>query len=216
MRPTALPLLTLFAFASVAHADSSATPASSAKPAAVAKAAKIAGVAKLKLKPPRPNAPTAPELEFYAGTSSLPPLEISAVDKVSVSPQRPLDGGASMTVINARVVTAQTGAWPRGAHLGKQSSFAVIVAREWVGTHDLLVECKGELPNSVRGTAVLLQDNGSSSHGQIEVEPIDGQVRFLLMTAQLGSGNWVSVQLTNSEYQSAASWRVDGCSIERL
>lgn len=229
MRLAAMLLLPLLASAPMAHAAPSAGPSpvatnsdtpkasESAKAAKAAKAKKIAGVKKLNLKlQPVPPA-SIPGARTYSKMTGRPPLEVSSNDKVQVSAQRPLDNGAFLLVQNADVVTADVDGYiPRGVHLGREGEFSVVVSRAWVGDHDLLVECTGELPKKVEGAALLSDAYGFNTYGEVEVAPTDGRVRFLLMTAELGNGNWVRVQLHNADYQAGEHWRVDGCSVERV
>jgi hypothetical protein len=225
MRLAAILLLPLLTSAPLAYAaptaaqPSAVTSADAAKPkvSKAAKAKKIAGVKKLQLKLQPSPPPSMPGTRTYGKMKSLPPLEVSSIDTVKVSPQNPLHGGAFLIVNNADVVTADVdGFIERGVHLGREGAVSVVLPRAWVGDSDLLVECTGALPTKVEGAAVLLSDYGFATYGRVEVAPDDGRVRFLLMTADLGGGNWVRVQLHNADYQAGDYWRVDGCSVERI
>lgn len=217
-----LPLLTSAPLVHAALSAPAATSSDAPKPTKTSKAAKakkIAGVKKLQLKlqpGPPPAMPGMLTLSSHT-MKKVPPMQLSSIDHVQLSAQRPVDGGAFLIASNATIVTADAdGFIERGVHLGREGAFSVVVSREWVGDRDLLVECTGDLPSKVEGAAVLVGDYGFGTYGRVEVAPDDGRVRFLLMTADLGGGNWVKVQVHNADYQAGEAWRVDGCSVERL
>ncbi len=123
-----------------------------------------------------------------------------------------------MIAYKGTVVAAEApGFIKRGVHVEKGGHFAIVVPRSWVGTHDLVVECTGELPASVKGRALLVHDSGAYSYGQITLSSDDGKAKFLLTTSGLSDfGNWVSIELSNANNAEGATWRTDGCSVEHL
>ncbi|MBC8067116.1 MAG: hypothetical protein IAG13_02185 [Deltaproteobacteria bacterium] len=203
--PTVSILVTLALLAS-APVTAGSAPKTSKKPVPTLK---------LKVQPTAlPEAHVAHKFQF--GKAKKLDLVASNVGKVSVSAQRLVDGAAFMLAYKAYVVPVEAeGFRDRGVHIDKSGHVAVVVPRTWVGTHDVEVDCTGDLPPSITAKAILISISGLTDYGEITLTPDQGRARFVLTTSELGDGNWVFIQVGDSD-PNGQPWRADGCSVARV
>lgn len=138
-------------------------------------------------------------------------------DTVTLGPQRTVDGGAFVTAQGVNFVGADApNATEAGFHVPKGGHVGMSLPRDWVGNHDLLVECTGKLPPKISTLTALVEEYGWSSYGENTIVTGDGRVRFTLMTADLADGLRVTLQLGNADRDDTTSWRLETCTVDRL
>lgn len=193
----------------------SAPVAAGSSPKAAKKAAKPVPTLKLKLQPTA-LAEAHVGHTFAFGKAKKLDLVASSVKKVSVSAQKLVDGPAFMLAYKAYVVPVEAeGFRDRGVHVEKTGHVAVVVPRSWVGAHDLVVDCTGDLPASITAKALLIRDSGLDTYGEISLAPEQGRARFVLTTSELPEGDWVFIQVGDTD-QNGQPWRADGCSVAHV
>jgi hypothetical protein len=134
-------------------------------------------------------------------------------DRPTVSARQLADGPAWMTAWNALILPVSLPQFgPRGIHLNHDGGLVLGLSREWIGSHDVIVDCRGELPAMFYTFFGVIDGNKASETPPLQVTSAKGHVKFLVMTSALPSGDWVYIQLSDVDMNER--WRVTSCSFE--